>query len=458
MSETFATPEQINLAQATALAGTVHQRTQVPLPNIGDSGDTLILAFYAMLHELLVSLSLGANGMCRKTDTLKVVCNPFWYQKSDGTVVHYEAGSTELTLTASATNCVYVDHATGLLATAASWPVDRSTFTPKAIYVCDGSDIVTSDEDADVRGLDLYRAIPNTAAPTGTTATAFTLDDDNVGAGADQQVRFNRGTDDAEDAALEWDEANDRFNVVEQHATGTLCPVNASEVQIAGTAALTSGGAAKVQAAVAGNGLTHTAGVLTPHVDGVTLEVDGSTHELGVIAAGVAAEIVGEGLEVSGDTLVPHVDDSTIEVDSVTHEIQLKAAGITTSYLGSTLAGKLAQVSIGDSTGASPRTVTLQVKDVAGNNLAGVRVVQVGIYQDQYGAAEATDATIAVGATGTLVRSVITDKVLIARTDSAGTLTVTVTDTTSETVFVLAAPAPRSPQADFSDIGTVVIS
>ena len=193
----------------------------------------------------------------------------------------------------------------------------------------------------------------------------------------------------SEDAAVEWDETNDRINTLSQHTTGTLCPVNTDKVQIAGTDALTSDGAAKVQDAVAGDGLSASSGVLAVSVD-----------------------------------------DSTIEIDS--DAVQLKDGGITTAKLGDTLADKLVQISIGDASGSSPQDVTIQAKDIQGNNLAEVVYVRIRVCDDEHGASLATNATIAVGGTGALVRSETASKDLVCRTDSTGALTITVTDGSSE--------------------------
>ncbi len=52
-----------------------------------------------------------------------------------------------------------------------------------------------------------------TYAPANTASTTFTLDSDNVGAGVDQDVRFNRGST-AGDAALRWNETTDQFDLM----------------------------------------------------------------------------------------------------------------------------------------------------------------------------------------------------------------------------------------------------
>lgn len=456
MSDTYPSPLELGAVDAKNLGGTTHAQTQTAIVEQGLSGASLITKQNNALRNVLILLTGIARGMCRKTGALTIACNPFPYEAADGTPQRYATGAVELTLTPSATNYIYLDHGTGLLAADTSdWPLDRSTYTPLAIYVCDASEILTSDEDADVRGLNFFRAFANPAAPTGTTELEFLLGSDATTAG--NRALLMRLTA-AISVALKWLNASSRFDLLADEDLGTLAALNLLKIQISGTDMLTSAGAAKVAAAVAGDGLTHTAGVLTPHVDDDTLEVDVTSHELQIKASGAAALLAGDGLDVVGNALVPDCDGTTVEVDSSSKQIQLKAAGVATTHLDATLAGKLGQLSIGDSNGASPRTVTLQVKDAQGNNLAGAALIQVGVYQDVDGAAEATDATLAVGATGSLVRTVTTGKVLICKTDANGTLTVTVTDTVSETVYLLAAPAPGGKALDCRDSGAVTIS
>lgn len=359
---------------------------------------------WAFLMPLRVEHVSGLNvGVC-----------PGYYRKADETDVYF-AGAASFALTDGVTDQkVWIDHATNALAKGTSWPADKTGFTPLALVDTAGGTVV-AESIRDATDLVRLQAHASSTSPTGTNGTAFTLDADNAGAGADQQIRFNRGSTDAEDAAVEWDETNDRLNALKQHATKTLCPLNASALQIGGTTLVDAAGAAKVTAAVAGEGLTHSAGVLAVNPDGSTLEIN-------------------------------------------TDQVRVKDGGVTAAKLSDALADKLAQVSISDASGASPRTVTVQILDVQGNSLAEVVVLQVGVYQDEYGAATATNATIAVGATGTLIKAVTANKELICRTDSAGALTLTITDATLETVYVLARATVRSKLLDCSDKGTVTIS
>lgn len=227
MAETFPTPAEISEAAAEKLGGTTHERTQVAYLAKGVkpiTSPTLTVQQNRIEDLIRNILAAMAAGMARKTGTLEVGAPPLRYRKSDETDVHFEGGT--IALTASQTNYVYIDVATNALAkSTSSWPGDKTTFIPLGEFVCDDSDITTSDEDADRRGLSLYQIHASSSAPTGTTGTSFTLDSDNSGAGVDTQYRHNRGSDDAEDAASEWDETNDRFNFLTQHTTGTLAAV-----------------------------------------------------------------------------------------------------------------------------------------------------------------------------------------------------------------------------------------
>lgn len=414
MADTYPEPIELSTTVAEALSGTTDEGSQLAYLATGTKpGDGLVAQFNRIAYNLRKALAGAMGGFVVKTDTLKVGAFPLSYRKSDGTAVRFE-GADDFVLTSSATNYLYILHSTNALTVSTGgWPADLTTFTPLAEAVCGVSDI--TGDIIDRRDLSRHHTNSSSASPTGTTAIAFTTDSDNAGAGVDQQYRCNRGTDDAEDAAIEWDETDDRFNLKSQHTTGTLCPVNASEVQVSGSTMLDADGAAKVQAAVAGDGLVEAAGVLSVNID-----------------------------------------DSTIEID--TDALQLKDGGISTTKLGDTLADKLVQISVGDASGASPRTVTIQAKDIQGNNLAEVIYMRIGVYDDADGTTPATNATIADGGAGSIVRSLTVDKDIIFKTDATGALEVQVTDAVAETVYILASAAPRSRMMDCADIGTVVIS
>lgn len=408
------TGKALTNAEAEAKSGTSH-RTQVPYADrLSDLSTpyTRLGAENRRLDQVYNRLELGLGLACEQTAALKVVVRPGRYRKSDGTPV--TAPETEITCTNNATNYVRVDVATNTVTSStAGWPATEGDYVPVAIAVTSGGQI-TSIEDA--RGY-LHNRIPPTVADSGSTnQPTFTLDADNAGAGATTGVRFNRGTDGGgEDAEARWDETNDRFELRSQHTTGTLAELNALGVRISGTMVLDGDGAAKVAAAVAGNGLTHSAGVLSANVDGATLET-------------------------SADA------------------IRVKDSGISAAKLSDAVVDKLAQVTVSDSAGGSPRTVTIQVKDLQGNNLAEVCYLALAVCQDADGAALATNATIAIGGTGSLVRSLTATKELVIKTDANGAATVTITDATLETVYVIASATRRSKLLDCADIGTVTIS
>lgn len=424
MAETYPSPVAKSTAAADALGGTTHQRTQIPFVAEGtlpSDSPTLFQQLMRQEYHERVGLSAALRGQARKTGTLKVAVYPFRYRKADGTDAHYESGATELTLTAAATNYVYVDHADNTLKKDTSgWPADITTFTPIAIYVCDVNDIVTADEDAYAKDLLNNQTHASSTSPTGTTGTSFTLDNDNAGAGADTAVQFNRGST-AADAQLEWNETDDRFELESELSGPTLAALNLLAVLVSGTTMLDANGAAKVAAAVAGDGLTHSSGVLAVNPDGTTLEI-------------------------SSDA------------------VRVKDGGISTAKLADALADKLVQLSVGDASGVSPRTVTIQALDAQGNNLAEVVYGEVLVCQDADGAALATNATIADGGAGSVRYDkgsrlgLTAGKWLACKTDANGTLEIQVTDGTSETVYVLVAMGERSRRMDCQDYGTVVIS
>lgn len=416
MAETFPTPASISEAAASALGGSTHERTQVPFVAEGvepTDSPSLAVRMYRQFFAMVRAMALAARGLPFKSAALQVGVLPLHYRTSAGVDAHFEGGT--IALAASSTNYVYIDHATNLLAKSTiGWPADVTTFRPIAIYVTGATEIETSDVDADRRDLAIYQTHASSTSPTGTTATAFTIHSDNVGAEVDQQLRFNRGSDDAEDAAIERDAANNRFNVLSQHTTGTECPVSASEFQVGGTKVIDADGAVKAASSVAGDGLAHSGGVLAVDVDDATIEVDG----------------------VNG--------------------VQLKDSGITVAKLGDTLADKLVQISIADASGASPQAVAIQAKDIQGNNLAEAVVVEVGVYDDADGQTEATNATISV-ATGTDL-SPANSKVKRVKANGSGQISITVTDGLSETVYVCARTTTRSRIMDCADYGTVTIS
>lgn len=406
------TPGKLGNSEAEGKSGGTHRGGQGFFTRgLSDQSATTVTAQRCKEEELLFGrvLDFAMQLVVELVSGLNVGVAQGWYRKADGTDVEF-AGQSSFAVDDDAIRYLYLLHSTGSVVKAAGLPADKTTFTPLA-KVTAVSGAIT--DITDLRTLVMMQTQASSTSPTGTTGTAFTLDSDNVGVGVDQQVRFNRGSTDTEDAALEWDEANDRINTLKQHSAGTLCPLNTEKVQVSGTDALTSDGATKVQAAVAGDGLSHSSGVLAVNPDGSTLEIDSD-------------------------------------------QLRVKAGGVDTSHLSDAIADKLPQVSIGDASGASPRDVTIQVLDRQGNNLAEVIYLEVGAYDDADGVTEASNATIAVQ-TGTDLSSG-NNKVKRVKTNGSGQAVIRVTDGTSETVYLLAGPTRRSRAMDCADIGTVVIS
>lgn len=121
--------------------------------------------------------------------------------------------------------------------------------------------------------------------------------------------------------------------------------------------------------------------------------------------------------------------------------------------------GRLLAVTVPDATGTSPQTAQITVKDLAAAAVAESKYLVVGVYSSADGADPyATDATIAIGAAGTLISSALPSRVLFAKTDGTGALDVTVTKGTTGTVYLLVSPGPRSDAMDMRDIGTIVIT
>lgn len=416
---TYPSPVGLSDSAAEALHGTTDSQIKIAWPAIGTSpasSPSLAAQWGKAEYHLAVAADSSLRLMARDEGALNVGVHPGFYRKSDATDVTY-AGTTAFALTDDATNYLYILHSTGALTkSTVGWPADPTTYTPIAIFVTASGDISTSERDADRRDLARFWTNSSSTSPTGTTGTTFTLDSDNSGAaGASSYVVSERGTDATGNAKLGWNETSDQYEAFSDDSGANYATVRIAAIDIGGATALDSNGAAKVAAAVAGDGLTHAAGVLAVNPDGSTLEISAN-------------------------------------------QLQLKDAGITTAKLGNALADKLAQVSIGDASGASPQTCTIQMLDIQGNNLAESCYVEVGVFQDANGTATATNATIAVGGTGTQLDTVSANKIYGYLTNASGTLTVTITDGTLETVYVIARARRRSKILDCSDIGTITIS
>lgn len=419
MAETTVTPLDLSEADAEALHGTFIEGLLAKLPAIGTNANTTpsLAAQLANLIRHMIS-ELDSNLRARKDGTLTIGVRWGRFRNASGTTKLFE-GAKEQALTNNATNYVYIDATAGtpaLTINTTGFPADTGTFIPIAEYVTSGGAIVTSDRDADRR--DWLRAwIPPTAAAlTGTPSTSILLDNDNAGAGADCFIKFERGSTNAEDACIQWDETNDRIVCRSQDSTLTRCPVDASALLIAGTTMVDSNGAAKVTSAVAGDGLTHASGVLAVNPDGTTLEI-------------------------SSDA------------------VQIKDGGVSAAKLSNTVADAITQLVIPDASGATPQTITVQAKDLQGNNLNEVVYFTVGVFDDADGASLSADAEISVSGLGTLIDSVTADKELAVKTDANGQIELDIAKSPGGgTYYVIAKAGYRSKWLSCADIGTVVIS
>jgi len=258
------------------------------------------------------------------------------YRFSDGTFKHFN-GATAQTLNNNDTNSIYINSSNVLVISITGFPADITTFVPIASVVTASGVITTL---TDLRGR-IKATIPanTTTSSTGTNDVSFILDEDNVSAQVDTQLRFNRGSSDAEDASVMWDSANNRIELRTQHSSGTLSDLNINAVYINGISILDSTGASKVRSGVAGSGLTETVGVLSVNtgsssgtqINGGIVSVDPSDG-IAIDTNGVAvAFTANDGLEFStgsagSRTLQLKPDNLTVEVDSA-NGLQLKDTG-----------------------------------------------------------------------------------------------------------------------------------
>lgn len=86
---------------------------------------------------------------------------------------------------------------------------------------------------------------------------------------------------------------------------------------------------------------------------------------------------------------------------------------------------------------ANVRSITVQLVDYAGANVAGVRNVTLGVYADSAGAGYATTGgSTGIAATTGIVTAITAKKLFTALTDATGKLVLNWTDTASEEVFL----------------------
>lgn len=193
-------------------------------------------------------------------------------------------------------------------------------------------------------------------------ATNITLDADNAGAGADQTISFNRGTDNANDAQVAWNETSDIFSFFTDGGT-TLANVRGADPVAAGDFATknyvdsTAGGTGDITAVTAGTGLTGggTSGSVTLSLDtgGVTSTqiLDGT-----ITAADIGTDAVG-----SDEIAANAVGASEIAITAVT-------AG---TYGSATEVGQFTVDADGRLTAAAAVAISVPPSGAAGGDLAG---------------------------------------------------------------------------------------
>lgn len=455
MSETIPyTPALPSAAAASGLGGTTHRGGgQFPAATMSETTAVRRYEFERQQQWLLLErlFTFAMQLAVEPVGGLNVGVAPGTYRKADGTDVAFAGAASYAIADDASAQKLWIETATNTLAQGAAWPLDKTTFVPLAEIDTSGGAVVPQSV-RDRRTL-IALAIPASATSINSTSDAtFTLDADNAGAEVDQDLRFNRGSSHAEDAALRWVAASGIFRLLAAHSAGTRAALDAAGLKIGGADALDAGGllAAMIAAGrlyVFGPNGSAAAGLALAPAGGAGAPASG-THAAGELA-----------VDASGILRICTSGGSPGTWARVGDQVAtLPAASVTTAALSDPLADKLPQVSIGDASGGSPQTVIVQVLDRQGNALAEVAYLQVGVYQDADGGALATNATVAVGGTGALVRAITAGKLLVAKTDASGALALTVTDGVSETVYVLAAPAPRSRALDCNDPGTVVIT
>lgn len=334
----MAEPTEVYPPDATldALDGTVDSGTGLEyVPKGARPTDAIPLRrrFHRWVHRLILSYLPAKQARVVDMGGLDIGVKSIDYTQG-GTHKSF-AGSGPTTLSDNTTTKVWIN-ASNAVTTGAAYPADITTFYRLASVVTLAGDITSI---TDERGFNDH-IVPQstTSSDTGTNEVSFTLDADNAGAGADQQVRFNRGSTDAEDAAVEWDEANDRFNFRKQHSTSTQAPINTSAVAIAGTTILDTNGVTKIAAGgVNGSaGLAQTAGVAyvkTATSSGTGFDGSGNlaiqaNDGLVLSASGLDVDVkASDGVQISGGQLAAKVDDSTVAIDA-TNGLKVKDAGL----------------------------------------------------------------------------------------------------------------------------------
>ena len=243
-------------------------------------------------------------------------------------------------------------------------------------------------------------------------ATNITLDADNAAAGADQTISFNRGTDNANDAQVAWNETSDIFAFFTDGGT-TLANVRGADPVVAGDFATknyvdsTAGGTGDITAVSAGTGLTGggTSGAVTLNVDvGTTaskiVQLDGSARLPVVDGSQLTGVVVGDNTVTSAKI----VDGAIVNADinSAATIVDTKLATIST-------AGKVADTALsanvsllGSSIESSEITDgTVAAIDIGTNAVGADEIATNAVGSDEIASDAVTSAEIASGAVGT---------------------------------------------------------
>ncbi|MBW7907204.1 MAG: hypothetical protein LC135_01805 [Phycisphaerae bacterium] len=434
---TFPTWAELGQSAAEALSGATDAPSGVRHVAKG-TGPASTPSLYSQMvnQQRKVLHQLVTNLRCARVGTLSVGVAPGRWTDPNGDEQWYD-GSAENALSDDATNYVYILAATGeLVVNTSGFPAEWHTYVPLAVYACAAGAIVTADWLADRRWLLMFDLYDTASAVTGTNSPTWTLGQDNEDAGANQQIRFNRGSSNAEDAAIEWDETNERLNMRAQHDTETLAAANVAGLQVGGVDVIGADG--DLEAASLATDQLYTVGANGTTPNGLRLMPAGSP---GAPADG--AHAVGE----------LHVDSAGVLHVCV-------SAGTPGTWRRVAKQDDVVVPSVGNGAGSAGGALsfTIQLQDAGGANLAASHLLRVRLMADADGAADAPNTSSVSATVGDIVRVLAADVDVICRTNASGVLTLSVTNSIAGTVYVLVEPAAGSPLLDCRDTGLLVWS
>ncbi|TWT44514.1 hypothetical protein RAS1_09290 [Phycisphaerae bacterium RAS1] len=385
MPDTIAyTPAKLDNTTAEGRSGATHAGGQVfddysLTPKTATTNRAQRLREMQLLFERMWAFLMQLRA--EHVSGLNIAVNPGAYRKSDNSDVWF-AGSASFAADDNATRYVWIDTATNGLAKGAAWPGTPHTFVPICRVIA-ASGVVT--EIRDYSNLLKCWLVASGAAVSGTDATTFVLDQDNAGApAATSGVKGNRGTGGAgEKWYMRWTEASELFDFLAKDTALTLATINALALKISGTTMVDSNGAAKVAAAVAGDGLSHSSGALVVNVDSATVEINSDA-------------------------------------------LRVKDGGVTAAKLSAAVQGDVPYATVNSLSSADDtKTVQVRLKDLAGAALADDDLIEVGVYADAALAATHATATLSnTPSAGTFANWVTSNKEARYRADSGGSIDV----------------------------------